>query len=191
MESKEFNCMSVDELWDLHETINSILFKKIEAEKAKLLERLRKLESVSTVGVKGGRPYPPVRPKYKNPKNPAEVWSGRGKQPRWVRDQLKTGRRLDQFLIAAWRYCSSATNEDGSFPKILEPIRSQLNAVCCPYRIHPCVFLVAAISLIHWKRRAGGLPTGRRDRHDAPVVSVASRRRSHRIERQCRLMARS
>jgi DNA-binding protein H-NS len=102
MESKEFNCMSVDELWDLHETINSILFKKIEAEKAKLLERLRKLESVSTVGVKGvRRPYPPVRPKYKNPKNAAEVWSGRGKQPRWVRDQLRTGKGLDQFLIAA------------------------------------------------------------------------------------------
>ena len=95
MKSNEFKSMSTDELWDLHETITSMLFKKIEAEKAELEERLRKLESG------GRRPYPPVRPKYKNPKNPAEVWSGRGKQPRWVRDQLKTGKRLDQFLIAA------------------------------------------------------------------------------------------
>ena len=98
MKSNEFECMSTDELWELHETIKSILLKKIEAEKAELLERLRKLESVSA---ESRRPYPPVHPKYKNPNNPAEVWSGRGRQPRWVRDQLMTGKRLDQFLIAA------------------------------------------------------------------------------------------
>ena len=98
MKSNEFECMSTDELWQLHETINLILFKKIEAEKAELEERLRKLESVSA---ESRRPYPPVHPKYENPNNPAEVWSGRGRQPRWVREQLKAGRRLDQLLIAA------------------------------------------------------------------------------------------
>ena len=98
MKSNKFECMSTDELWELHGTISSILSKRIEAEKAQLEERLRKLGSVS---MKSRRPYPPVRPKYKNPSNPAEVWSGRGKQPRWVREQLKIGKRLDQFLIAA------------------------------------------------------------------------------------------
>jgi DNA-binding protein H-NS len=53
MKSNEFKSMSTDELWDLYETITSMLFKKIDAEKAELEERLRKLESVSTVGVKG------------------------------------------------------------------------------------------------------------------------------------------
>jgi DNA-binding protein H-NS len=98
MKSNKFECMSTDELWELHGTISSILSKRIEAEKAQLEERLRKLGSVSK---KSRRPYPPVRPKYKNPNNPGEVWSGRGKTPRWVRDQLRTGKRLDQFLIAA------------------------------------------------------------------------------------------
>ena len=98
MKSNKFERMSTDELWELHGTISSILSKRIEAEKAQLEERLRKLGAVS---MKSRRPYPPVRPKYKNPSNAAEVWSGRGKQPRWVREQLKTGKRLDQFLIAA------------------------------------------------------------------------------------------
>ena len=102
MDSNELRSMSTDKLWDLFEKINSMLADKIEGEKAKLNERLRRIESVSTVRVNGvRRPYPPVRPKYRNPSNPAEVWSGRGKQPRWVRDQLKTGKRLDEFLIAA------------------------------------------------------------------------------------------
>jgi DNA-binding protein H-NS len=28
------------------------------------------------------RPYPKVTPKFKNPQDPSQTWSGRGKQPR-------------------------------------------------------------------------------------------------------------
>ena len=102
MDSNELRSMSTDELWDLFEKVNSMLADKIEAEKVRLNERLRRIESVSTVRVNGvRRPYPPVRPKYRNPSNPAEVWSGRGKQPLWVRKQLKTGKKLNQLLIGA------------------------------------------------------------------------------------------
>jgi DNA-binding protein H-NS len=102
MESNEFKSMSIDELWELLEKVNSALAVKIEAEQAKLNERLRRIESVGSVREnRVRRPYPPVQPKYKNPSNPAEVWSGRGKQPLWVKKQLKTGKKLDQFLIAA------------------------------------------------------------------------------------------
>jgi DNA-binding protein H-NS len=98
----DLKSMSTDDLWDLYEKVNSALANMIEAEKAKLNERLRRIESVSTVGVnRVRRPYPPVQPKYKNPSNPAEVWSGRGKQPLWVKKQLKAGKNLNQFLIAA------------------------------------------------------------------------------------------
>jgi DNA-binding protein H-NS len=103
MKINALKSMSTDDLWDLYEKVDSTLADKIEAEKVKLNERLRRIESVSNVVRvdRVRRPYPPVHPKYKNPNNPEEVWSGRGKQPRWVRDQLKTGKRLDQFLIAA------------------------------------------------------------------------------------------
>ena len=96
-----FNSMSIDELWHLHEELTSTLACKIAEQKAKLEERLRFLEnSSSAIGPKGPRrAYPKVLPKYQNPKNPAEKWSGRGKQPHWVQAQLRAGKKLDHFLI--------------------------------------------------------------------------------------------
>lgn len=40
-----------------------------------------------------------VPPKYRNPDNPAETWTGRGKQPRWLAAYTGSGRSLDEFLI--------------------------------------------------------------------------------------------
>lgn len=38
-------------------------------------------------------------PKYQNPQNPQEVWSGRGRQPHWVREALEAGASLDDLQI--------------------------------------------------------------------------------------------
>ena len=112
MESKQLQSMSTDELWDLYEKVDSMLADKLQAEKAKLEERLNRIEGRrnegSTIEGRVRRPYPPVHPKYKNPRNPTEIWSGRGKQPLWVREQLKAGKKLDQFLIAESRRRSRA-----------------------------------------------------------------------------------
>jgi len=40
-----------------------------------------------------------VAPKYRNPANAKETWSGRGKQPRWLAAQTAKGRKLEEFLI--------------------------------------------------------------------------------------------
>jgi DNA-binding protein H-NS len=97
-----FKSMTTDELWHLHGEVASILARKIAEQKAKLEERLRFLQnSSSAIGPKRPRrAYPRVLPKYQNPKNPAEKWSGRGKQPRWLQAQLRAGKELDHFLIA-------------------------------------------------------------------------------------------
>ena len=109
MNSDVLQSMSTDELWSLHEQVVSTLARKILEEKAKLEERLRRLENrssavapaASTVSSKRTRrPYPKVLPKYQNPRNPAERWSGRGKQPHWVRAQLKAGKKLEHLRIA-------------------------------------------------------------------------------------------
>lgn len=44
---------------------------------------------------------PPVEPKYRDPANPANTWSGRGKQPRWLATYTSQGRNLADFLIAS------------------------------------------------------------------------------------------
>lgn len=39
-----------------------------------------------------------VAPKYRNPANPAQTWSGRGKRPRWFSDALKTKKEKDLLI---------------------------------------------------------------------------------------------
>jgi DNA-binding protein H-NS len=41
-----------------------------------------------------------VEPVYHNPDNHAEQWSGRGRQPQWVKGQLATGKSMDELRIA-------------------------------------------------------------------------------------------
>ncbi len=48
---------------------------------------------------KTGRTLPKVAPKYRNPANPAETWTGRGKQPRWLAEFTNQGRKVEDFLI--------------------------------------------------------------------------------------------
>ena len=38
-------------------------------------------------------------PKYRDPSEPTNTWSGRGRQPGWVKDLLASGKSLDDYLI--------------------------------------------------------------------------------------------
>jgi DNA-binding protein H-NS len=101
METDDLKSMSVERLWSLHEQLVAELERKIAAEKATLEQRLRALglERISRKPERARRPYPKVFPKYRNPKNAEETWAGRGKQPRWLAAQLRSGKKLDDFLI--------------------------------------------------------------------------------------------
>ncbi|NYZ62285.1 H-NS family nucleoid-associated regulatory protein [Luteimonas deserti] len=46
-----------------------------------------------------GRKLGKVPPKYRNPANKAETWTGRGKQPLWLAAQIKKGKKIEEFLI--------------------------------------------------------------------------------------------
>ena len=95
----DLKSMSIDDLWLLHERVASILSGKILEERQQLDRRLRKLQHLSTSRSRTRRPYPPVYPKYQNPNQASETWAGRGKQPRWLRNALRSGKRLDDFRI--------------------------------------------------------------------------------------------
>jgi len=87
--------MGTEDLWSLHVEVSQLLQQKIQQEKLRLEERLKRLQTP----VSGRRPYPPVSPKYCNPDQPSETWAGRGKRPRWLVAQLKSGRRIEDFSI--------------------------------------------------------------------------------------------
>jgi len=40
-----------------------------------------------------------VAPKYRNPSNPEQVWSGRGRQPVWFREAIVAGTEPDDLKI--------------------------------------------------------------------------------------------
>jgi len=102
MKNNAIRSMSTEELWSLYEQVSSTLARKVTEEKARLEERLRRVQAAGNVVTldRARRPYPKVLPKYQNPHNDAETWSGRGKQPRWLAAQLRSGKSLNSFLIA-------------------------------------------------------------------------------------------
>jgi DNA-binding protein H-NS len=116
--------MSVDEMWQLHEEISRILSVRLTTEKQALekrLAQLRREDDLRNAASSSPRPiddtprkrrkYPKVLPKYRNPKNVTETWSGRGKQPRWLVAALKTGRAIDEFAIEPSKAGKRSTNE--------------------------------------------------------------------------------
>jgi DNA-binding protein H-NS len=106
----DFGSMSIEELWEVYEQISEVLRAKMIAEKETLEHRLVSMHPAATDPVKPRRPYPPVFPKFANPDEPREVWSGRGKRPKWVIEKLASGLTLEDLNIA--RGSSVAMRED-------------------------------------------------------------------------------
>ena len=112
--SKKLNldAMSVDEMWQLREEVSRVLSVKMTSEKRELEKRLTQLRRDKELppseaadrqpkdAPRARRKYPRVFPKYRNPNEPSETWSGRGKQPRWLTAALKTGHTIEEFVIS-------------------------------------------------------------------------------------------
>jgi DNA-binding protein H-NS len=110
LDTRDLGSMSLDQLQKLHETVETVLARKIAAEMVVLeryLHRLgpaadivqRRSQKPSKAARAGRRPYPPVLPKYRNPTRPSETWAGRGRQPQWLTVQLESGKRIEDFRI--------------------------------------------------------------------------------------------
>jgi DNA-binding protein H-NS len=93
--------MSVPKLMDLKGKVEAAITEKVKARRNELETELSKLarhESGAKRGP-GRRKGMSVAPKYRNPKDPAQTWAGRGLQPLWMRDAIKSGRKPESFLI--------------------------------------------------------------------------------------------
>ena len=102
MKDRELEKLGLDDLWDLHERLIEVLDRRLENEKLRLQNKLDELGrrfGGSPKDLPQRRPYPKVEPKYRNPNDPSETWSGRGKTPRWMTEMIADGRSLDEFRI--------------------------------------------------------------------------------------------
>jgi DNA-binding protein H-NS len=96
MNERTLEVMPVNTLWALRERIDAALASKLMVEKQELERRLARLTGTQQ---KVRRPYPQVRPKYFNPENPSQTWSGRGLKPRWFAQQLDAGRSIAELVL--------------------------------------------------------------------------------------------
>lgn len=96
---------SFSELLELEKKVNEEITGRERAEKSKaraqILE-LAKLHGLSVEDVlvgKSGAVRKPVEPKFQNPNNPAQQWTGRGRKPAWVEALLSQGKSLADLAI--------------------------------------------------------------------------------------------
>ncbi|UGQ45617.1 H-NS histone family protein [Massilia endophytica] len=96
--------MSASDLRNLQEQIKRELKKRESQDLQKAREQIFAI--AQSVGLplkdlvangrnKGGT----VAPRYHNPKDPSQQWTGRGRQPKWVREWLDSGKSMDDLRI--------------------------------------------------------------------------------------------
>ncbi len=109
MRGLKLKSMSFDDLVALRDNVVRLITDKAASARRELEAKLSALDGLG-IGRGGAKRGPKPRgskltgrkvpPKYRNPKNRAETWAGRGATPRWLRAYIKSGHKLEEFAIA-------------------------------------------------------------------------------------------
>lgn len=100
----DFDTMSLEDLKRLKRELDKAIANYDDRRKAEarrdLEEKAREYGfSLSELaGVKTTK-RGPVAPKYRNPSNPDQVWTGRGRQPTWFREAIEAGTEPADLII--------------------------------------------------------------------------------------------
>lgn len=95
--------MTHKELLDLQERIKAAIAARRETEqdqvRRKILELARQsgLDVSELIGGKAPRKGKKVAVKYRNPADPTQTWTGRGRKPKWLVEALEKGGKLERF----------------------------------------------------------------------------------------------
>ena len=101
----DLNSLSLKELKDLQSAVNKAVTgfddRKRKAALNQVEEAARALGFTLSelTGSAVPRKRSPAVPKYANPANAQETWSGRGRKPRWFVAALKSGKKSEQMAI--------------------------------------------------------------------------------------------
>jgi DNA-binding protein H-NS len=100
------SALSLDQLKKLQDDVAIAIFNYEKRKKAEALAAVEKVakangyslkelfdgESVASKKIK-------VAPKYANPNDASQTWTGRGRKPRWVEELLASGKSLNDAAI--------------------------------------------------------------------------------------------
>ncbi len=101
----DLNELSLKDLKDLQSQVAKAITTFEERRKkealAELEDRARALGFSLTelTGTAISRKRAPATAKYRNPANPADTWSGRGRKPRWFEAALNAGKTPEDLAI--------------------------------------------------------------------------------------------
>ena len=100
----DFDTMSLEDLKRLKRELDKAIVNFDDRRKAEarrdLEEKAREYGfSLSELAEVKTTKRGPVAPKYRNPANPDQVWSGRGRQPTWFREAIVAGTEPDDLKI--------------------------------------------------------------------------------------------
>jgi DNA-binding protein H-NS len=102
--------LSLGDLRNLQEQIKQEMKKREVQEVQKAREQimaiaqsvgvpLKDLISASGRGGKSGANAGTVAVRYRNPDNASQQWTGRGRQPKWVKEWVEGGKSLDKLRV--------------------------------------------------------------------------------------------
>lgn len=96
--------MSLEELKAFHKEVTKALTTYEDRKKSEAREQLERQArelgfSLSDLTGKLKVKRTPAPPKYANPENSADTWSGRGRKPKWLSEALENGHDIEEFAI--------------------------------------------------------------------------------------------
>lgn len=99
--------MTLKDLVDLNQRVQKAIVVAKERERAEIKQKIAQLAETSGFSVgelfgakaSAGRSKSTGVAKYRNPDNPSETWTGRGRKPNWLVGRLAKGAKLDDFEI--------------------------------------------------------------------------------------------
>jgi DNA-binding protein H-NS len=116
----QLRSMSVEKLVALKNQVEAALTAKVAQERRTLqagLSQLSRFQGSARSKIAFGRgAHGKVAPKYRNPESPAETWAGRGLKPRWLAAAIKSGKKMDDFLIAGARSAKANGRKEARRP---------------------------------------------------------------------------
>jgi DNA-binding protein H-NS len=105
--SINFDQYSLEDLKQIQKDLETVIKDKAKEAKKSALQQIHNianehgldldevLDGLKNPSKKKGK----VAAKYRNPENASETWTGRGRKPKWVEQQLTLGRTLESLEI--------------------------------------------------------------------------------------------
>lgn len=101
-----FNKLSETDLADVIAKAEKELQARKDKKRKEIISEIKQLAAsigvivdISEQGRRSSRKGQKVPPKYQNPDNPLQQWSGRGMKPNWLKAFIDNGQKIEEFEI--------------------------------------------------------------------------------------------